>query len=59
MKKVFGILFLIWGIIGLPGCLAFTVSGTIGRLIGNALITFLPAYLLLRNKNKEENEEKN
>lgn len=59
MKKVFGILFLIWGIIGLPGCLALTVSGTIGRLIGNALITFLPAYFLLRNKKKEENEEKN
>jgi len=31
----------------------------IGRLIGNALITFLPAYFLLRNSGKKKDKEEN
>ena len=41
---------------------AFTPSApeTIGGLIGISLITFLPAFFLLRNKKDEnENDEKN
>jgi len=57
MKKFFGILFLILGIVCLPGCFSPSPAELIGRLIGNTLFTFLPAYLLLRSSKKENETE--
>lgn len=55
MKKVFGILFVIFGVVCLPGCLSPIPAEMIGRLIGTALISFLPAYFLLRKNGKDDN----
>lgn len=54
MKKVFGIILIIVGLICLPKVFTPSVPGTIGGLIGISLVSFLPAYFLLRNK-KEGN----
>lgn len=48
MKKIFGILFLVYGIICLPDLITFNPAQFLGRLIVLTLISFLPAYLLLR-----------
>lgn len=57
MKKVFGILFLVFGIICLPSVFAPSAAETIGRLIGWALTSVIPAYFLLRNGKKKDNTE--
>ena len=58
MKKVFGIIFLVVGLICLPQVFTSSAPETIGGLIGVSLVTFLPAYFLLRNK-KDNNDNKN
>ena len=58
MKKTFGILLIIVGIVCLPRCFSPIPSEMVGMLIGNALITFLPAFFLLRNSEKDEQENK-
>lgn len=57
MKKVFGILFLIVGIVSLPSVVAPNAAEMIGRLIGLSLFSFIPAYFLLRNSGKKQNKE--
>jgi hypothetical protein len=60
MKKVLGIILIIVGIVCLPQAFTPSAPETIGGLIGISLITFLPAFFLLRNKKDEnENDEKN
>lgn len=61
MKKFFGILFVVFGIVSLPGVFAPNAAESIGRLIGLSLMSFLPAYFLLRNSNKkkEDKEDQN
>ena len=59
MKKFFGILFVVFGIVCLPSVFAPSAAEMIGRLIGWALTSVVPAYFLLRNTDKksEENHE--
>lgn len=57
MKKAFGILLIIVGIVCLPSVIAPGVAETIGRLIGDVLVTFLPAYFLLRSGKKKQEED--
>ena len=54
MKKVFGILFVILGIVCLPSVFAPSAAETIGRLIGWAITSVIPAYFLLRNTSKKD-----
>jgi hypothetical protein len=59
MKKFFGILFVILGIVCLPSVFAPSAAETIGRLIGWAITSVIPAYFLLRNTSKkDDNQEK-
>ena len=59
MRKFFGILFVILGIVCLPSVFAPSVAETIGRLIGWSITSVIPAYFLLRNTNKkDDNQEK-
>lgn len=58
MKKFFGILFLVWGIVCIPGVFSPSPAEMIGRMIGLTLITFLPAYFLLRRKGKKDEVKK-
>ena len=59
MKKFFGILFVILGIVCLPSVFAPSAAETIGRLIGWAITSVIPAYFLLRNTSKKnDNQEK-
>ena len=59
MKKFFGILFVILGIVCLPSAFAPSAAETIGRLIGWAITSVIPAYFLLRNTSKkDDNQEK-
>ena len=58
MKKVFGILFIVLGIVCLPSVFAPSAAETIGRLIGWSLTSVIPAYFLLRNRGKKgENKD--
>ena len=57
MKKIFGILFVVLGIVCLPGVFAPNAAESIGRLIGLSLVSFIPAYFLLRNNSKENESE--
>jgi hypothetical protein len=57
MKKFFGILFVVFGFVCLPSVLSPSAAESLGRMIGLSLMTFLPAYFLLRNNKKEENDE--
>lgn len=57
MKKFFGILLIVVGLITLAKVITPNGAETIGGLIGVSLFTFLPAYFLLRTK-KTENTEK-
>lgn len=59
MKKFFGILFVVLGIVCLPGVFAPNAAESIGRLIGLSLVSFLPAYFLLRNSNKKDENKEN
>ena len=54
MKKFFGILFVILGIVCLPSVFAPSAAETIGRLIGWAITSVIPAYFLLRNTSKKD-----
>lgn len=54
MKKFFGILFVILGVICLPSIFAPSAAETIGRLIGWSLTSVIPAYFLLRNSDKND-----
>lgn len=56
MKKVFGIIFIIVGMVCLPKAFSPSVPETIGGLIGFLLFCALPAYLLLRNDKKDNNK---
>ena len=59
MKKFFGILFVILGIVCLPSVFAPSAAETSGRLIGWAITSVIPAYFLLRNTSKkDDNQEK-
>jgi hypothetical protein len=58
MKKVFGIILLIVGFVCLPQVITPSLPETIGGLIGVSLVTFLPAFFLLRNKKNDSNNEK-
>ena len=57
MKKLFGIIFLIVGIICLPQVISPSIPETIGGIIGISLVSLLPAYFMLRND--DENNSKN
>ena len=57
MRKILGILFIILGIVWLPSCYSPESAVMLGRLIGNTLLTFLPAYLLLRKSGKKKDED--
>lgn len=59
MKKVFGILFVIFGCVCLPGVISPSLAESIGRLIGLSMFSFLPAYFLLRKGDKEEEDKEN
>ena len=54
MKKVFGIMFIVLGIVCLPSVIAPSAAETIGRLIGWSLTSVIPAYFLLRNGGKKD-----
>lgn len=56
MKKVFGIILIVVGLVCLPQIVAPNAAETIGGLIGVSLVTFLPAYFLLRKKKETMNE---
>jgi hypothetical protein len=58
MKKVFGNILLIVGFVCLPHVITPSFPETIGGLIGVSLVTFLPAFFLLRNKKNDSNNEK-
>lgn len=59
MRKFFGILFIILGIVCLPSVFAPSAAETIGRVIGWSITSVFPAYFLLRNTSKQEdNQEK-
>lgn len=55
MKKFFGIIFLVVGFVCLPQVLIPSFPETVGGLIGVSLVTFLPAFFLLRSK-KDDND---
>lgn len=57
MKKVIGVVFILLGIICIPKVITPDVYETIGGIIGISLVAFLPAFLLLRNKKKDENND--
>lgn len=56
MKKIFGIILLVVGFVCLPQVFTPSVPETIGGLIGVSLVTFLPAFFLLRNKKDNSND---
>lgn len=58
MKKVFGILFIVLGVVCLPSVFAPSAAEFIGRLIGWALTSVIPAYFLLRNSGKKSEDKK-
>ena len=58
MKKFFGIILLIVGFICLPKVFAPSSPETIGGLIGISLVTFLPAFFLLRSKKNDSDNTK-
>ena len=59
MKKEFGILFIVLGIVCLPSVFAPSAAETIGRLIGWSLTSVIPAYFLLRNSGKKDENKGN
>ena len=58
MKKIFGFFFLVVGFICLPKAFTPSFPETVGGLIGVSLVTFLPAFFLLRNKKNDSNNAK-
>ena len=58
MKKFFVIFFLVVGFVCLPKAFTPSFPETVGGLIGVSLVTFLPAFFLLRNKKNDSNNAK-
>ena len=58
MKKICGIIFLVVGFVCLPQVFSPSFPETVGGLIGVSLVTFLPAFFLLRNKKNDSNNAK-
>lgn len=58
MKKIFGIIFLVVGFICLPKAFTHSFPETFGGLIGVSLVTFLPAFFLLRGKKDDTSNAK-
>ncbi len=54
MKKAFGIFLIIIGVISMVKVFSYDIYGAIGGIIGISLVSFLPAYFLLRSKKDEE-----
>ncbi len=56
MRKVFGILFIVFGVVCLPSVFAngLNAAQINGRIIAWILISVVPAYFLLRNKKKKD-----
>ena len=58
MKKIFGFFFLVVGFICLPKAFTRSFPETFGGLIGVSLVTFLPAFFLLRGKKDDNSNTK-
>ncbi|MGM9839297.1 MAG: hypothetical protein ACI307_04430 [Sodaliphilus sp.] len=58
MKKVFGIILIMVGLICFPRVFTPNAPKLAGGLIGVILVTFLPVYFLLRNKKNDNNSSK-
>ena len=58
MKKIFGFFFLVVGFICLPKAFTPSVPERVGGLIGVSLVTFLPAFFLLRGKKDDNSNTK-
>ena len=58
MKKIFGFFFLVVGFICLPKAFTPSFPETVGGLIGVPLVTFLPAFFLLRGKKDDNSNTK-
>ena len=58
MKKFFGIIFLVVGFVCLPKAFTPSFPETVGGLIGVSLVTFLPAFFLLRKGKNDSNNAK-
>lgn len=58
MKKVLGIILIVVGLITLPQVFTSTSDAieAVGAFIGVSIVTFLPAFFLLRNKKEENNQ---
>jgi hypothetical protein len=57
MKNVFGIIFIVVGLICLPQVFTSSAPETIGGVIGVSLVTFLPAFFLLRSKKNDKDNK--
>ena len=58
MKKIIGFFFLVVGFICLPKAVTPSFPETVGGLIGVSLVTFLPAFFLLRGKKDDNSNTK-
>ena len=58
MKKIFGFFFLVVGFICLPKEFTPSFPETVGGLIGVSLVTFLPAFFILRGKKDDNSNTK-
>ena len=58
MKKIFGIIFRVVRFICLPKAFTRSFPETFGGLIGVSLVTFLPAFFLLRGKKDDTSNAK-
>ena len=58
MKKIFGFFFLVVGFICLPKAFTPSFPETVGGLIGVSLVTFFPAFFLLRGKKADNSNTK-
>jgi hypothetical protein len=54
MKKIFGIILIVVGIFTLPKVFSTNGFASVGGLVGVGLITFLPAYFLLKKGKNDE-----
>lgn len=57
MKKFFGIVFILVGVVGIPAAFTPSVPETIGCLIGLGLACGLLAYFLLRENRSEPSQQ--
>lgn len=54
MKKILGVILIVVGVITLPKIISQSGAEVFGGIVGVSLVTFLPAYFLLRTKKKGE-----